>query len=130
MVIFLRYSLPRRKDGAYVINIDDKQSKETNWFSLFVGRNNVYFNPFGFEYIPQEVLIKIKDKFITHKIFTIQDDDSIMCGFYCIAFIQDLIPGKKLIDCTNLFSPNDYKKDDKITCKYFKDKYGKKNRKS
>ena len=53
-----------------------------------------------------------------------------MCGFYCIAFIQDLIPGKKLIDCTNLFSPNDYKKDDKITCKYFKDKYGKKNRKS
>ena len=41
MVIFLRYNLSRRKDGAYVINIDDKQSKETHWFSLFVGRNNV-----------------------------------------------------------------------------------------
>ena len=68
----------------------------------------------------------MKEKFITYNIFTIQDDNSIMCGFYCIAFIQHMIPGKILIDYTNLFCPNDYKKDDKITCKYFKDKYGKK----
>ena len=34
-----------------------------------------------------------------------------------------MIAGKTL-DFTNLFSPNDYKKNDKIIYKYFKDKYG------
>ena len=36
---------------------------------------------FEIEYIPREVLNKIKDKSITHNIFRIQDTESIMCGF-------------------------------------------------
>ena len=36
---------------------------------------------FEIEYIPREVLNKIKDKLITHNIFRIQDNESIMCGF-------------------------------------------------
>ena len=46
-----------------------------------------------------------------------------MCGFYCIAFIEYMLAGKTLLDYTNLFSPKDYKKNDKIIDKYFKDKY-------
>ena len=100
----------RIKDGAYTINLDYKQSKGTHWVSLFIERNaTVYCDSFGIEYIPQEVSSKIKDKSITHNIFRIQSDDSIMCGYYCIAFIEYLIAGKSLIDYTNLFSPNDYK---------------------
>ena len=38
----------------------------------------------------------------------------IMCGFYCVAFIKPMLAGKFLSDYTNLFSPNDYKKNDKI----------------
>ena len=98
-----------------MINLDDKKSKETNWISLFIDRNTaLHFDSFGIEYIPQEVLNKIKDKSITHNIFRIQDNESIMCGFYCIAFIEYMLPGKTLLDYTNLFSPNDYKKNDKI----------------
>ena len=41
----------------------------------------------------------------------------------CIAFIECMIEGKTLLDHTNLLSPNDYQTNDKITCKYFKDKY-------
>ena len=52
----------------------------------------------------------------------IQDNDSIMCGFYCIAFIEYMLAGKTSLDCSNLFSPNDYKKNDKIIYKFFKDK--------
>ena len=48
-----------------------------------------------------------------------QDDDSIICGFYCIAFIKYMLAGKTLLDYINLFSPNDYKKNDKIIYKYF-----------
>ena len=36
-----------------------------------------------------------------------------------------MIPGKTLLDYTNIFSPNDYKKKDKIIYMYFKDKYEK-----
>ena len=63
-----------------MINFIDKQSKGIYWVSLFIDRNTaVYFDSFATEYIPQEVLSKIKDKSITHNTFTIQDDDSIMC---------------------------------------------------
>ena len=90
---------------------------------MFIDRNiDVYFDSFGIEYIPQEVLNKIKDKSITRNIFRIQDNESIMCGFYCTTFIECMPAGQTLIDFTNLFSPNDYKENGKIICKYFKDK--------
>ena len=83
---------------------------------------------FEIEYIPQEVLSKIKDKSITHNIFTIQDNESVMCGSYFIVFIGYMLRGNVLLDCTNLISPNDYKKNEKIIYKYFTDKYGKRNK--
>ena len=39
-----------------------------------------------------------------------------------------MLAGKPLLDYTNLFSPNDYKKNDKVIYKYFKDKYGKRSK--
>ena len=49
-------------------------------------------------------------------------------NFYCIAFIAYMLGGKNLLDYTNLFSPNDYKKNDKIIYKDFKDKYGRRSK--
>ena len=45
-----------------------------------------------------------------------------MCGLFCIAFIKYMLTGKTLLDYTNLFSPIDYKKNDKVIYKYFRDK--------
>ena len=42
-----------------------------------------------------------------------------MCGYFCIRFIDFMLKGKSLLDYTNLFSPNDYEKNDKTTLKYF-----------
>ena len=113
-----RDNLPRIKNGAFVIDLDEKQSKGTLWVSLLIDKYMVvYLDSFRIEYIPQEVLNKIKHKSITHNIFRIQDDDSIMCGFYCIAFIEYMIAEKTLLDYINLFSANDYKKKDKIMYK-------------
>ena len=73
--VFSRKNLPKIKDGVYVINLDDKNSNGTYWVSLFVDNNlAVYFDSFGIEYIPQEVLNKIKDKSIAHNIFRILDN--------------------------------------------------------
>ena len=52
-----------------------------------------------------------------------QGKDSIMCAFYCIIFIEYMLVGKALVDYTNLFSSNDYKKNGKIIYKYSKEKY-------
>ena len=98
--------MPRTKEGAYVINLHDKKSKATRWVSLSIDRDTaVYFYSVGIEYIPQEVLSKIKDEAITCNIFRKQDDDSIICAHYCIAFIEYMFAGKALLDYTNLFSP-------------------------
>ena len=119
--IFSRYNLPRRNDGVYIINLNDKESKVTHWFFLFINRNtSVHFDSFGIEYISQEVLNKIEDKSITKNIFRIKCNDCTMCGFYCIAFIEYLIAGKTLLEYANLFSPNNYQKNEKIIYKYFK----------
>ena len=42
-----------------------------------------------------------------------------MCGYYCIEFINYMLKGKTL-DCTNLFSPNDFKKNNQIIKRMFK----------
>ena len=127
--VFSRNNLPRIEDGAYVIILDVKNSKGTHWVSLFIDKNTAgYFEAFGIEYIPQEVLNKIRDKSITHNIFRIQDNESIMCGFYCIAFIEYMLAGKTLLDYTNLFYTNDYKKNGKIIYNYFKDKNGRRRK--
>ena len=45
---FSRGNLSRIKDGAYVINLNDKQSRKIHWFSLFIDNNTaVYFASFG-----------------------------------------------------------------------------------
>ena len=43
------------------------------WVSLFIDKNLfVYFDSFGIEYIPLQLLNRIKDKSITHNMFSIQ----------------------------------------------------------
>ena len=78
----------------------------------------VYFDSFGIEHIPKEI-----NKFINNdttksssleriksNIFRIPAYDSIMCGYFCIT----------LLDYTNLFSPNDFKKNNRILKRIFK----------
>ena len=36
--------------------------------------------------------------------------DSVMCGYFCIRFINFMFKGNTLTEFTNLFSPNNFKK--------------------
>ena len=42
-----------------------------------------------------------------------------MCGYFSIRFFDFMLKGKSLLDNNNLFSPDEYEKNDKITLKYF-----------
>ena len=82
--------------------------------------NNVtYFDSFGVEHNPKEIKIFIRNKNIVTSIYRIQTYVSIMCGCFCIGFIDFMLKGKSLLDYKNLFSPSKYEKNDKIILKYF-----------
>ena len=88
---------------------------------MFVKTNEViYFDSFGMEYILKEINKFIGNKEIKANIFRTQAYDSIMCGYFCIEFINYMLKGKTLLDYTNLFSPNDFKKNDRVIKRIFK----------
>ena len=79
-----------------------------------------YFDSFGVEHIPKEIKTFINNKNIKTNIFRIQAYDSVMCGYFCIGFIDFMFKGKTLIEYTNLFSPNNFEKNDDLILSYFK----------
>ena len=61
----------------------------------------------------------IGNKSIIKKNYKIQAYDSIMCGYLDIGFTDFMLKGKSLLDYANLFSPNNYERNDKILLKFF-----------
>ena len=46
--VYSRNNLPKIKDGAYVLNLDESKSIETQWIALYVNVDNVtYLDSFG-----------------------------------------------------------------------------------
>ena len=43
-----------------------------------------------------------------------------MCGYFCIEYINYMLKGKTLSAFTNRFSPNDFKKNNQIIKRIFK----------
>ena len=97
--MYSRNNLPNKiKKGAYVINLDEYKNTGTHWVSLFVKpKYTVYFDSFGVEHIPKEINKFIRND-IKINIFRIQAYDSIMCGYFCIEFINYMLKRKKLLD--------------------------------
>ena len=119
--VFSRYNLySTLKNGAYVINLDEYHDIGTHWVALYVNNKTVtYFDSFGVEHISKEIMKFIARKKIITNIYIIQAYDSIMCGYFCIGFINFMFNGKSLTYYTNLFPPNDFKKNYDVILKYF-----------
>ena len=115
--VFSRDNLPRIKDGA---DIDEYSDIGTHWVALDVQNNDVpYFNSFGVEHIPKEIRTFIGNKNIKTNIFRIQDYGSTMCRYLCTGFIDYMLAGKILTEFANLFSPNNFIRNDYIILEYF-----------
>ena len=78
---------------------------------MFCNENKiVYFNSFSVDHVPEEIKEFIENKNIKANIFRVQANDSVMCVYFCIGFIDFMLAGKELTDYTSLFSPHDFKK--------------------
>ena len=71
--------------------------------------------------MPEEIKEFFGNKNIVANIFRVQANNSVMCGYFCIGFIDFMLAGKKLTDFTILFSPYDFQGNDNIILSYFKD---------
>ena len=69
--------------------------------------------------IPEEIKTFIGNKNVKTNMFRIQAYDSIMCGYFCIRFIGFMLAGKTLTDFTNLFSLNNFKRNNDVIPNYF-----------
>ena len=114
--IYSRDHLTEIRDGAYVINLDEYYDIGAHQVALYVRNNNVtYFDSFGLEHIPKEIKTFINNKNIKKYIFRIQTYDSLMCGYFCVGFIDFIVAGKTLTEFTNyFFSPNNLNKKEMI----------------
>ena len=101
----------KRKDGAYVINLDEYPDIGTHWIALYVNAKTVtYFDSFGVEHISKEIEKIINNKNIIANIFRIQAYASVICEYFYIEFTNFMLKSNNLTDFTNLFSPNNFKK--------------------
>ena len=117
--VYSRNNLSKIKYPAHVINLDECKSVGTHWVALYINAKNVtYFDGFLVEHIIKEIRKFIGNKSIITNISRIQGHDSKMCRYICNGFIGFILKGKSLLEYPNLFSPNGYKKNNKIILKY------------
>ena len=113
--VYFRDNLTKIEDGTYIIDLDQYSDIATHWVALYVHNDyNTYFDSFGVEHIPKEIKTFINNENIKANVFRIQAYDSIMCRCFCIGFIDFILAGKTLTEYTNLFTPNNFKKNSDV----------------
>ena len=118
--VYLRNSLSKINDEAYIINLDEYESIGIHWTALYVIAKNVtYIDSFAVEHIPKEVRKFIGNKNIITNVYRVQAYDLLMRGYFCIGLVGFMLKGKSLLEYTNLLSPNDYEKNNKVILKCF-----------
>ena len=61
--VYSEDNLQKIKDGSYVINLDEYSDIGTHQVALYVQKNNVtYFDSFGVEHFPKEIITFIGNK--------------------------------------------------------------------
>ena len=93
------------------MNLDEYCDAGNHWIALYTSNNNItYCDSFGVEHISKEIETIINKSTIATNISRIQAQDSIMCWYFCVEFIDFMLSRKTLTDFANHFSPNNFKK--------------------
>ena len=115
---YWRNKLSKTNDGSYVVNLDEYKPIGTHWIVLYLNGNNfIHFGRFGVEHIWRKRVISNKN--IKTNVYRIRANVPIMCGYFCIGFIDFMLKSKSWLDYTNLFSPNEHEKNDKTKLLFF-----------
>ena len=64
------------------------------------GNNVLYFGIFRVEHIPKEIRKFAGNKNITTNMYRTQANNLLMCGYFCIGFINVLLKDRSFLDYT------------------------------
>lgn len=127
--IFMRNTMPENlTNGNYILNMDDSNGNGTHWTSFIKHGKTIYYcDSFGMP--PPQDQVDIFHKKQDHVYYNdsqFQDIQSVVCGFYCIAFflyvkVNKGSLSKKVHDFGESFSDNEKENDKKI--QHFISKY-------
>ena len=112
------------KNGRYIINLNSSGESGSHWVCMIKQTQSVYyFDPYGVYPVQNLVDLCLKRKLkLYYNMTQIQHVDSILCGWFCIAFLHFMETAKgdmieKCFDFDDLFNSNT-KKNDVILKKY------------
>ena len=109
---------------AIRINLDEYADAGTHWVALFFNRNEiVYFDSFGAEPVPKEIKEFVGNKNIKANIFRVRANDSVICKYFCIGFIDLCFRVKNWLILRTYFLVMTLKKNDDLILTYFKDEW-------
>jgi hypothetical protein len=116
----------KKKKFALVINLSKHNTSGSHFIAIFADKNNfLYFDPLGMKCENKDILKFIKKnkkrRKMKQKFRKIQSDDSIFCGFFCIAFLisQKLsIPNDLFL---KIFDKRNLLRNDKIVINFIRE---------
>jgi len=118
---------PNLKDGNYILNLQNHDQVGTHWVGFFKSKNNIYwFDAFGAPPMQNEMDIFQKNGYnIYYSNIQIQDINSILCGYFVIAFLYFINKSngsiqKRISKYQQLFNLDNQKGNDKILISLFR----------
>ena len=109
------------KNEAYIINLDEYPDVNIHWIALFCDRMKlVYFDSFSVEHVPEEIKKFIRDENIMANFFWVQANNSVMCDYFCIGFIDFKLADKKIDWFYKFVFSHDFKRNGDVILWYFK----------
>ena len=102
--------MPIPEHSPCIINLDDLEGPGTHWVTCYPSKDLkvlYYFDSFGMPF-PEEYKARAKtdNVKVIHNIYH-QNIKSLLCGYYCMYFLNEMNKGKSFLEMLKRFSLTD-----------------------
>ena len=115
-------------EGYYIVNLNDSTQPGSHWVVIHVRGSTEplkyeyleYFDSFGLN-APME-LVELSDKFHLNYLYNstqYQDLKSVLCGYWCLYFVNESQKGRSYYDILKPFSHTDTQFNERLIVEYF-----------
>ena len=119
-------SIVNAKRGYYIVNLNDSTQPGSHWVVIHVrskttGQPLEYFDSFGLN-APNEV-VELSDRLGVNYIYNstqYQDLKSVLCGYWCLYFVNESRKGRSYYDILKPFSHTDTQFNERLIVEYFR----------
>ena len=111
------------KPGYYIVNLNDSTQPGSHWVALRVRappNPMEYFDSFGLN-APHEV-VELSETLRVNYLYNrtqYQDLNSVLCGYWCLYFVNESRKGRSYYEIVRPFSHNDTQFNERLIIEYF-----------